>query len=537
MVAGKLWFAELPEITWEYPLEPTFGDLSTTIAFSLAKAMRKNPREIAEIILAYLSLDPALVGRAEVAGGGYLNIFLTKAAWQGVVAEILERERKYGLAQVGQGRRVQVEFVSANPTGPLHVGHGRGAALGDALANLLKAVGFEVEREYYINDAGTQMELLGRSVWARYQELLGRPVAFPEDGYKGGYIRDIASLAVAHFAGTLLDGDENVAISTLSGFASFQLLEQIRKDLEAFAVQFDCWFSEQSLYETGAVEKAISFLKEKGYIYEEEGAIWFRSSLFGDDKDRVLIRSTGEPTYYASDVAYHMEKFARGYEIVVDIWGHDHHGYAPRVKAAVQAFGHPPEALRIILVQLVSLLRGGKPVAMSTRAGEFVTLREVVEEVGRDAARFIFLTRRSDSPLEFDLEVAKAQSDENPVYYVQYAHARLSSVLREAEKAGLPGPYQGADLSLLTLPEELALMKRLALYPELILVPASSFEPHRITLYLQELAGELHRYYNKYRIISGDRRLSLARLALVTAIRTVLRNALDILGVSAPERM
>lgn len=528
---------ELPEIVWAYPQEPAFGDLSTTVAFSLAKALKRKPREVAEAIIKHLSPDPAFVERVEGAGAGYLNFFLTKAFWQGVVREVLEQGEEYGRAQIGRGRRVLVEFVSANPTGPLHVGHGRGAALGDALANLLEAVGFQVEREYYINDAGTQIELLGRSVFARYREHFGLEVAFPEDGYKGEYIRDLAFSIAQQEGSRYLEGPESEAVRLLAGKASAEILAWIRQDLERFGVRFDRWFSERSLYETGEVDRALGLLQEKGYIYEEEGALWFRSTLFGDDKNRVLIRSTGEPTYYASDVAYHLEKFRRGYEVVIDIWGHDHHGYAPRVKAAVQALGYPPEALQIILVQLVSLLRKGRPVAMSTRAGEFVTLKEVVEEVGKDAARFIFLTRRADSPLDFDLEVAKAQSPENPVYYVQYAHARLTSVLREAEKAGLFPPYTDADLAKLDLPEELSLMKQLSFYPELIAGAASAYEPHRITAYLQELAAQFHGYYHRHRIISPDRVLSRARLALAAGIRTVLKNALAILGISAPERM
>ncbi|MFN3476055.1 MAG: arginine--tRNA ligase [Candidatus Methylomirabilales bacterium] len=537
METDELRSGELPEITWEYPQEPAFGDFSTTVAFSLAKVLKRRPRDIAEAIIKHLSPDPAFVERVEVAGAGYLNFFLTKAFWRGVVREVLEQGEEYGRAQIGQGRRVQVEFVSANPTGPLHVGHGRGAALGDALANLLEAVGFQVEREYYINDAGTQMELLGCSVFARYREHFGLEVAFPEDGYKGEYIRDLAFSIAKQEGSRYLEGPESEAVRLLAWKASAEILAWIRQDLERFGVRFDRWFSERSLYETGEVDRALGLLKEKGYVYEEEGALWFRSTLFGDDKDRVLIRSTGEPTYYASDVAYHLEKFRRGYAVVIDIWGHDHHGYVPRVKAAVQALGYPPGALQIILVQLVSLLRKGRPVAMSTRAGEFVTLKEVVEEVGKDAARFIFLTRRADSPLDFDLEVAKAQSPENPVYYVQYAHARLTSVLREAEKAGLFPPYTDADLSRLDLPEELSLMKQLSFYPELIFGAASSYEPHRITAYLQDLAAQFHSYYNRHRIISPDRVLSRARLALAAGIRTVLKNALAILGVSAPERM
>lgn len=534
---------EVPEVPWEYPTESSFGDLSTPVAFSLAKQARKRPKEIAGAILKRLVLDPLVVEQIEVAGAGYLNIFIPKSWWQQVIREVLRAGALYGRAQVGEGKKVQVEFVSANPTGPLHVGHGRGAALGDALANLLQAVGFQVEREYYVNDAGTQMEILGRSILARYQQLLGRDVPFPEGGYQGGYITGLAREIIEREGDRFLNQDEGRTVLTFSAFATRAILKGIRTDLDAFGVQFDRWFDESALYRRHPertqtlLEEATAFLKEKGFIYEEEGALWFRSTAFGDDKDRVLIRSSGEPTYYASDVAYHMEKFRRGYDLVIDIWGHDHHGYVQRVKAAVQALGYPPEALQILLIQLVNLLRGGRPVAMSTRAGEFVTLKEVLDEVGKDAARFIFLTRRAEAPLDFDLEVAKVQSEENPVYYVQYAYARLSSVLREAERAGFPAPYLDADLTLLQLPEEFSLMKQLALYPEMILGAAAAFEPHRLTAYLQEVAGQLHSYYRNHRFISADAGLSRARLALAEAVRSVIGDALRILGVAAPERM
>lgn len=535
--SGELKIQEVPEISWETPSEAAFGDLSTTLAFSLAREVRRSPRDVASLLLSRLDLPSELVEKVEVAGPGYINFFIASEIWHSTIPLILAQKEKYGCSEVGQGRHVQVEFVSANPTGPLHVGHGRGAAVGDSLANLLQAVGFSVEREYYINDAGTQIETLGRSVWSRYQEELGLEVAFPENGYKGDYIREIAREAISSEGKGFLEWPDSKAIPYLAMQAARKILSQIQKDLKEFGVHFDHWFSEQGLYERGEVDKAIGLLEEKGYIYRSEGAIWFRTTAFGDDKDRVLIRSTGEPTYYASDVAYHMDKFRRGFDIAIDIWGADHHGYVPRVKAAVQAMGRPPEALHIILVQLVNLMRGGKPVVMSTRAGEFVPLAEVMAEVGKDAARYIFLTRRSDSPLDFDLELAKAQSMENPVYYVQYAHARLSSILREARKASFPETYDAANLDLLSLPEELSLIKKLALYPEIVLGAALSYEPHRLPAYLQELAAQLHSYYNKHRVISKDKSLSLARLALVASIRTVVSNALSLLGVTAPERM
>ncbi len=535
--SGELKIQEVPEISWETPGEAAFGDLSTTLAFSLAREVRRSPREVASLLLSRLDLPSELIEKVEVAGPSYINFFIAPKFWHSTIPIILDQKEKYGCSEAGLGRRVQVEFVSANPTGPLHIGHGRGAAIGDSLANLLQAVGFSVEREYYINDAGTQIETLGRSVWSRYQEELGLEVAFPENGYKGDYIREIAREMISVEGKAPLEWPDSKAIPYLAMQASKKILGQIQKDLEEFGIHFDHWFSEQGLYERGEVDRAISLLEGKGYIYRSEGAVWFRTTAFGDDKDRVLIRSSGEPTYYASDVAYHMDKFRRGFDIAINIWGADHHGYVPRVKAAVQAMGRPPEALHIILVQLVNLMRGGKPVAMSTRAGEFVPLAEVMAEVGKNAARYIFLTRRSASPLDFDLELAKAQSMENPVYYVQYAHARLSSILREARKAGFPDRYDAANLELLSLPEELSLIKKLALYPEIVLGAALSYEPHRLPAYLQELAAQLHSYYNKHRVISKDIPLTLARLALVASIRTVVSNALSLLGVTAPERM
>ncbi|MBI5167234.1 MAG: arginine--tRNA ligase [candidate division NC10 bacterium] len=541
--SGELKIQEVPEISWETPSEAAFGDLSTTIAFSIAREIKKNPREVATAVAAQLGLDPNLVEKAEVAGPGYINFFISPACWRSAIPTILAQGKDYGRSEVGKGRRVQVEFVSANPTGPLHVGHGRGAAIGDSLANLLQAVGFSVEREYYINDAGTQMEILGRSVWARYQEELGREAAFPENGYKGGYIRDIARRLVSDYGERFLAVPEGETIDLMSAYASRIILGEIKEVLEEFGVKFDSWFSEKGLYGEGdPLEKFRRFVQvreliAKGQIYEYEGALWFGTAVFGDDKDRVIIRSNEAPTYFASDILYHINKFERGFDKAIDIWGADHHGYVPRLKAAVKALGYPPDALEILLVQLVRLLRGGRPVAMSTRAGEFVTLAEVLAEVGKDAARYIFLTRRSDSPLDFDLELAKAQSLENPVYYVQYAHARLSSILREARKAGFPETYGDADLSLLSLPEEVSLIKKLAFYPEVVLGAALFCEPHRIPAYLQELAAQLHSYYNKHRVISKDRALSLARLALVASIRIVISNALSVLGVTAPERM
>ena len=531
----------MPEVQWEYPPDAAFGDLSTPVSFSLAKLVRRKPRDIALSLQRAMTADPLLVDRIEVAGAGYLNIFVAKARWQAIIPEVLAAGPAYGRAGLGNGRRVQVEFVSANPTGPLHVGHGRGAALGDAIASLLEAVGYRVEREFYINDAGTQVRLLGESVWARLQEAAGRATTFPESGYHGEYVRDVASqLGAADPGLAALGAQEGVSACAVRGAAL--LLEEIKTDLRDFGVVFDSWFPEKRLFESGEVESALARLRAGGYLYEDGQAVGFRASDFGDEKDRILIRSTGEPTYFTSDIAYHANKIGRGFDKLINIWGADHGGYIPRVKAAIHALGHDPEILQVILLQMVRVLRGGQPVAMSKRSGQFVELREVVGEVGKDAARFLFLTRRSESQLDFDIEVAKTQSMDNPVFYVQYAHARGCSMARKADEVGLTGPFADADLSLLALPEELQLLKRLAGYPEMVRNAALTCEPHRVTAYLHELAASFHGYFTRYkdseeRVISGNRDLSRARLAMVAAVRQVVANGLGLLGVTAPERM
>ncbi|HSB81232.1 MAG TPA: arginine--tRNA ligase [Candidatus Methylomirabilis sp.] len=532
---------DMPEVAWEYPPDDSFGDLSTTVSFALAKLLRRKPRDIALAIQQAFTADPALVEKVEIAGGGYLNFFVSKPWWQAIIQEVQRAGPAYGRSTVGQGQRVQVEFVSANPTGPLHVGHGRGAALGDAVASLLSQMGYHVEREYYINDAGSQVRLLGESIWARIQEAMGRPSAFPENGYHGEYVRELAQQVVAAIPG-IVEQDADRAVSACAECGAQILLEEIRSDLRAFGITFDSWFSEKRLFESGEVEAALATLRAGGYLYEEGKAIGFRASDFGDEKDRILIRGTGEPTYFTSDIAYHANKIQRGFARLINIWGADHGGYIPRVKAAIHALGHDPEILHVILLQMVRVLRAGVPVPMSKRSGQFVELREVVSEVGKDAARFLFLTRRSESQLDFDIEVAKRQSMDNPVFYVQYAHARACSLARKGGEAGLAGPDPDADLSRLMLPEELAILKHLAIYPELVRSAALAHEPHRVTTYLQELAASFHGYFTRYkdseeRVISGDRDLSRARLAMVAAVRQVVRNGLAILGVSAPERM
>jgi arginyl-tRNA synthetase len=527
-----------PEIFLEVPGHAEHGDFATNVALTLARDEKKSPRKIAEALAAALGKGDGLWSRIEVAGPGFINFYLNRRCWYGVLDEVVRHGAAYGRSRIGEGKRVQLEFVSANPTGPLHIGHGRGAATGDAVASVLQAAGYEVQREYYINDAGNQMNTLGRSLFLRYRELLGEVVAFPADCYQGDYLRDLAKEVVDAEGARYRDLPEEEALGYFAKYGGDKILAGIDADLKSFGVHFDNWYSEQSLYDRGAVERGIAVLKERGLTYEEDGALWFRTTDFGDDKDRVLKRSNGVTTYFASDVAYHKEKFERGFDMVVDVWGADHHGYVPRMKAVLAGLGQDPESLQVILVQLVNLLRGGSQVAMSTRSGEFVTLREVVDEVGRDACRFFFLMRRSDSQLDFDLELAKQQNPENPVYYVQYAHARVCSINRNAaeQKVSVPGLGE-IDFDRLVLDEELDLARMLSRYPETIEGAASHFEPHRVTFYLQELAAQFHSYYNRQRVLIDDLETSRARLYLVNCVRIVLENALLVLGVSAPEQM
>jgi arginyl-tRNA synthetase len=533
--AGEVEFAALPAFEVEAPKQAEHGDFATNAALVLASQAKQSPRQIAEMIKNGLSAPEGVLKKVEIAGPGFINFFLEDAYWRQVLPEILRLGAAYGDCDLGAGQRVQVEFVSANPTGPLHIGHGRGAAMGDALAQLLTVAGYQVEREYYINDVGTQILTLGKSLAFRLRELQGEHVEFPKDGYQGDYIKDLAQQYLAE-RGPYSPGSDNQDYLPLGQYAAKVILADIKKDLEDFGVTFDCWFSETDLFHQGWVERSFTSLNDQSYLYEADGALWFKASQFGDEKDRVIRRSSGATTYFASDVAYHLNKFERGYDLVVDLWGADHHGYVPRLQAAAQALGMK-DRLRIILVQLVSLLRQGEPIAMTTRGGTFVTLREVMDEVGKDAARFIFLTRRADAHLDFDLELAKQQNAENPVYYVQYAHARLASVFRQAAAQGITRSPDATLLSLLSLPEELDLLKMLAKYPDLVEGAARQLEPHRITYFLTELAAQLHSYYYKHRFISEDAELTQARLWLVWGVKTVLAHGLGILGVTAPESM
>lgn len=555
--------AEGVEIHLERPKNPEHGDYASNIALQLSKQLKRKPREIAQLIIAATrsSFEDGIISPPEIAGAGFLNFRLKSAARLQVVHRVLADGQDYGRGRPARPESVQVEFVSANPTGPLHVGHGRGAAYGASLASLLEFAGHRVAREFYVNDAGRQMDILALSVWLRYLQARGSVVPFPDDGYRGDYVIGIAArLTDAHIARFVRDAeslpqpapeaDPDAALDALIAaaksllgedwrglhrFALEEMLADQRDDLARFRVEFDRWFSEQSLYDSGAVAKTVERLETGGHLYRKDGALWFRSSAFGDEKDRVVQRENGQYTYFASDIAYHAEKFERGFERVIDVWGADHHGYIPRVRGALEALGLPPERLTVALVQFAVLYRGGEKVAMGKRSGDFVTLRELREEVGNDAARFFYVMRKCDQHLDFDLDLAKSESQDNPVYYVQYAHARVCSVF--AQWGGDPGQLVRAPLSSLTHARELALMQRLGAFPDAIETAARELAPHSLAFYLRELAGEFHSYYNAERILLDDEAQRLARLALCAAVRQVLSNGLSLLGVSAPEKM
>jgi arginyl-tRNA synthetase len=561
---------QIPRPIIERARDARHGDFACNAAMVLAKAAKRPPRELAERLIAAMP-ESGLLEKVEIAGPGFINFTLTEGAYNAIVSQAIEQGHRFGRSDLGAGKRVQVEFVSANPTGPLHVGHGRGAAYGAVVADLLEAVGFDVHREYYVNDAGRQMDILGTSVWLRYLELCDEELTFPSNGYKGDYVWDIAATlhrehgeAYRHSAGEVFEGvfadepaggdkerhidDLIVQAKKLLGDNRYRyvfelalntILDDIRDDLSLFGVNYQEWYSERSLTESGAVNKAIERLRNSGYLYEKEGALWFRSTDFGDEKDRVVVRDNGQTTYFASDIAYHMDKLERGFERVIDIWGADHHGYVPRVKAAMQAVGDDPGKLDVLLVQFAILYRGGEKVQMSTRSGEFVTLRELRKEVGADAARFFYVMRKCEQHLDFDLDLAKSQSSDNPVYYVQYAHARVSSVLRQAAEKGIdveitPGLE---NLGHLTEEHEQALLRTVARYPEVVESAALNEEPHQLTHYVRELANDFHTYYNAHQFLVDDEALRDARIKLILAVQQVLRNGLNLLGVSAPERM
>ncbi|MDD9300883.1 MAG: arginine--tRNA ligase [Desulfobacter sp.] len=533
----------VPEMEIETPKHEGQGDFSTNFAMVSAKNQKMAPRKIAQAVvdsMAYKGGMDKVIEKVEIAGLGFINFFLSAKAWHPVIDQVLKEDERFGASDMGKKEKVQVEFVSANPTGPLHVGHGRGAAVGDSVGNILSFAGFDVQKEYYINDSGRQIRTLGTSVWLRLLQGQGREVTFPEDCYQGDYIKDLAQKVLDEEGSALLEMEEAQGIDVCARFAAQKILGGIRADLEDFGVIFDHWFSEQSLYDSGRVPAAIESFKDKDLIYEKDGALWFRTEDFGDEKDRVVVRNNGLTTYFASDIAYHDEKYERGFDRVIDVWGADHHGYIKRIDAAVVATGRKSEQFEVILVQLVNLLRNGSPVQMSTRAGEFVTLKDIVDEVGRDAARFMFLSRSYDSGLDFDLELAKEKSSDNPVYYVQYVHARITGILVKAKQEGLIEDIEfssGRYLSRLVQDEELNLIKQMAGFQEQVEKSAATLHPHVIFTYLLSLASAFHAYYNKHKVITEDVELSNSRLSLVLAVKKVIRNGLALLGVSAPERM
>uniref|UniRef100_UPI004055DF83 arginine--tRNA ligase n=1 Tax=Candidatus Electronema sp. TaxID=2698783 RepID=UPI004055DF83 len=534
-VEQSLWSAAAAGLyNLETPKHEGQGDFATNFAMIVAGKERRKPREVAEQLAALLRQDAALVDKVEIAGPGFVNLFLNPAVWSSVLAPIAEQGEKFGLCNIGKSIKAMVEFVSANPTGPLTVGHGRNAVLGDAVASLLVAVGWDVTREYYFNDAGRQMRVLGASLKARYLEKLGLPNEFPEDGYQGGYMYDIAQGMIDE-AG---EGFKNADLDVFRKRAQEAIFADIDATLKRIGISFDSYYNEHSLYENGLIEDVVAELRAKGLVYEQEGATWFKTTEFGQAQDRVIIKNTGEPTYRLPDIAYHREKFRRGFERMINVFGSDHIATVPDVLAGVEALGYDKSKVQVIMHQFVTLMRGGKQVKMSTRKASFITVDELVDEVGTDALRFFFLMRKADSQLEFDLELAKAQSQENPVYYVQYGHARLCSIERLAEERGiaLPEPA-GSDLSQLKEAEEYQLLKTLAAYPGLIADAAEDLAPHRLIFFLMDLAGQFHSFYNKHKVMTEDPQLTAARLCLCRGVKTVLANGLGLIGVSAPERM
>ena len=523
----------LPPVFLEEPPDKELGDFATNFAMQSARVFRQPPQKIAAAIKEHLTGD--WLDHAEVAGPGFLNLYLKKSVIADTLRAVLSAGENYGQLPPQDAPRVQVEYVSANPTGPLHVGHGRGAAVGSALVTLLRTAGYAVDSEYYVNDAGNQMNLLAGSVNARYLELLGKPAVFPENGYHGADIVDTAQRIIDRDGDKYLLLSEEERLQIFQDLAYREKLAALEEDLADFGVTFDRWFSERTLHPE-AVRRVVDVLLERGSAYEKDGAVWLRSTDYGDDKDRVIFRDNGVPTYLAADIAYHADKYARGYGRMINIWGADHHGYVARVKAAIAALGDDPERLTVLLLQMVSLYRDGALVKLSKRTGETVTLRELMEEVGVDAARYFFLMRSLDSQLDFDLDLAKKRTNENPVYYIQYAHARISSIFRQADEAGIAAK-DGAELELLTDETEIALIKKIAAYPEEIARAAAELAPQRIARYSHELAGAFHSFYNKCRIIGQEPALASARLALVSAAGRVIRNSLGVLGVSAPEKM
>ena len=556
-----------PNVRLDHTKDNSHGDYATNIALMLSKQAKMNPVDLAKIIVDQLE-ESSFINKIEIAGPGFINFFISDESSSSVVSEIIDQGPLYGSSEIGQGKKVLLEYVSAHPTGPLHVGLGRGAAYGATISNLLRAVGFKVDNEYYVNDAGRQMDILAVSIYLRYLSLCGENLRFPDNGYQGQYIKDIAQVIYDSsgeefykksdliFTNVSKDGSEGgdkeshidglieKSKSTLGdGFKAIfkagieSILSGIKSDLAEFGVVFEKWFSEQSLIDTGLSESCISKLKESQKVYEKDGALWFKTTNYGDEKDRVVVRDNGNHTYFASDIAYHFDKFERGYDKIINVWGADHHGYISRVKASIDALGHSPDKLEILLVQIANLYRGGSKVQMSTRSGSFVTLEDLRKEVGNDAARFFYILRKSEQHMDFDLDLAKSKTNENPVYYIQYAHARICSVFRQANEKEMEVDHSQANLSLLTEGIEKNIIKELSRYKSVLESSALQYEPHQLAYYLRDLSTHFHSYYNACKFIVEDKQLTQARLSLIHAIRQILINGLSILGVSAPESM
>jgi len=529
---------ELPAIVLEVPKDKTHGDLATNLAMQLTKIAKKNPRQIAEAVIEKLGTGRASIQAAEIAGPGFINFRLDKSYLHPVIGEVLTQGSNYGSINAGQGKRVQVEFVSANPTGSLHLGHARGAAVGDALCNVLAAAGYDVTREYYINDAGNQVNNLARSIEARYRQALGQAAEMPEDGYHGEDIVGFAKELAEQEGDRLLSLGDEERFDFFRTYGLEKELAKIKRDLARFGVQFDEWYSETSLYENDKVTQVLDALRAQGHVYEEEGAVWLSSTTFGDDKNRVLVKNDGSYTYLTPDAAYHMDKYKRGYDQMINIWGADHHGYIPRMKAAMAALGNDPDKLTVLIAQMVSLFQNGEKVKMSKRTGKAVTMEDLMDEVGVDAIRYFFTMRSMDSHLDFDMDLAVSKSNENPVFYVQYAHARICSIFRQAEEQGIAVlPWQEATIDKLSTEQEFDLLRKIGELPEVIAEAARIYAPHTIIRYVYELASQFHSYYKAERVITEDAEQSQARLQLLAAIKVTIANTLALVGVSAPNKM
>ncbi|MCP1160837.1 MULTISPECIES: arginine--tRNA ligase [Bacillus] len=535
--AGLAAEEQIPDVILETPKEKAHGDYSTNMAMQLARVAKKAPRMIAEQLIENFDSSKASIEKIEIAGPGFINFYMNNSYLTNLIPTVLDAGDQYGETNTGKGQKVQIEFVSANPTGDLHLGHARGAAVGDSLSSILAKAGYDVSREYYINDAGNQINNLALSVEARYFQALGMEKEMPADGYHGADIIGIGQRLADEFGDKYVNADEKERFDAFREYGLKYEMEKLKKDLEDFRVPFDVWYSETSLYQNGKIDDALKALKENGHVYEEEGATWFRSTEFGDDKDRVLIKNDGSYTYLTPDIAYHKDKLERGFEKLINVWGADHHGYIPRMKAAIQALGYGKDALEVEIIQLVHLYKNGEKMKMSKRTGKAVTMRDLVDEVGLDAVRYFFAMRSADTHMDFDLDLAVSQSNDNPVYYAQYAHARISSILRQGEEQGM-ALSADADFSLISAEKEIDLLKKLGEFPQAVAEAAEKRMPHRITNYIFELASAFHSFYNAEKVLDSDNpEKTKARLGLIKAVQTALRNALKLIGVSAPEKM